>query len=449
MANIIERKSGAKSVLIVRRIERDDGRPADRLRITIGLGKCTKSDANAAARFIDDLELARRFTRSPQPATLEWIETQPDDRILSQLRKHGLITLKPEDATTAAPAAHVVTLGEWLEAYISTRKTERVKESTLITFENIRRNLLACFPADKPIESFTPGDGDTFKAFMIGREDLADATWRRRIGLARQIFNAAMRRKLIGENPFAHIASTVRGNRERFHFVSRDDYRALIEAAPDADWRAIIALSRIGGVRCPSEVLALRWSDVDWSGERLRVTSPKTEHHEGHGERIIPLFPELAEALIGAYSPDDPSEFVVNRYRDASQNLRTTFGKIIRRAGLTPWPKLFNNMRASRATELAGEYPAHVCSAWLGHSPEVAAEHYLRVRDEDFTRACAGVKRVLSDAQGGVVSRSEPGANPGFCAKKRDDARLALGCAGETGRYRARTCDLVDVDHAL
>jgi hypothetical protein len=34
-------------------------------------------------------------------------------------------------------------------------------------------------------------------------------------------------------------------------------------------------------------------------------------------------------------------------------NLRTQFERIVKRTGLTPWPKLFHAMRASRETELA------------------------------------------------------------------------------------------------
>lgn len=54
------------------------------------------------------------------------------------------------------------------------------------------------------------------------------------------------------------------------------------------------------------------------------------------------------------------------------------------RAVLTPWPKLFQNLRASRATELANEYPAHVAAAWLGHSQLIAKKHYWHVTDEHF-----------------------------------------------------------------
>ncbi len=64
--------------------------------------------------------------------------------------------------------------------------------------------------------------------------------------------------------------------------------------------------------------------------------------------------------------------------------------RIIRRAGVPAWPKLFHNLRASRETELAAEYPIHVVCAWVGHTVQIAAKHYLTVREEDFQRAAEG-----------------------------------------------------------
>ncbi len=64
--------------------------------------------------------------------------------------------------------------------------------------------------------------------------------------------------------------------------------------------------------------------------------------------------------------------------------------KIIVRAGLEPWPKTFQNCRASRQTELVARFPLHVVCAWLGNSEAVAMEHYLQVTDDDFKRAVNG-----------------------------------------------------------
>ena len=51
---------------------------------------------------------------------------------------------------------------------------------------------------------------------------------------------------------------------ERFYFLSTDVALKLLEEAHNADWRCIIGLSRFGGLRCPSEVLSLKWQDIDW-----------------------------------------------------------------------------------------------------------------------------------------------------------------------------------------
>ena len=48
--------------------------------------------------------------------------------------------------------------------------------------------------------------------------------------------------------------------------------------------------------------------------------------------------------------------------------------------------KLWQNLRASRATELAGVFPGHVASAFLGHSERVAQKHDWQVTDEDFKK---------------------------------------------------------------
>ena len=88
---------------------------------------------------------------------------------------------------------------------------------------------------------------------------------------------------------------------------------------------------------------------------------------------------------------------VDERYRQAANkpvgwknaNLRTTFEKIVKRAGLEPWPKLFHALRSSRETELAQEFPIHVVTAWLGNTPSIALRYYLLTTDSDFEKAAA------------------------------------------------------------
>ncbi len=196
-----------------------------------------------------------------------------------------------------------------------------------------------------------------------------------------------MKKRLIEEDPFSEVVAAVTGNSEKFYFLTREDSEKIYRACPDLQWRLIFALARFGGLRCPSEILLLKWSDIDWTAGRIRVRSPKTEHHQGKDIRMIPLFPELRSLLLEARADAGESEFVVTRYHDATQNLRTTFQKIVKRARLKAWPKLFQNLRSTRQTELCEEFPSHVVSAWIGNSEKVAKEHYLQVTDKHFERA--------------------------------------------------------------
>ena len=63
--------------------------------------------------------------------------------------------------------------------------------------------------------------------------------------------------------------------------------------------------------------------------------------------------------------------------------------KIISRAGYKVWPKLFQNLRSTRETELFkmtnGNVKA-VCS-WIGNSPEIAMQHYAQVTEADIQEA--------------------------------------------------------------
>jgi hypothetical protein len=135
----------------------------------------------------------------------------------------------------------------------------------------------------------------------------------------------------------------------------------------------------------------MRWGDVDWARGRIRVRSPKTEHHEGGGSRIVPIFPELRPHLESAFDEAEPgTEYVIANYRESDLNLRSRLLDIIWSAGLKEWPTLFQNMRSTRETELAESFPLHVVCKWIGNSQPVAEKHYLQVTDEHFDRAIRG-----------------------------------------------------------
>jgi hypothetical protein len=145
-------------------------------------------------------------------------------------------------------------------------------------------------------------------------------------------------------------------------------------------------------------------------------SQPKTEHHEGKASRIVPIFPELRPYLEAAKAEaakgDEHVIKIGNIRRDRYANPRTRMQKIIARAGLKPWPKLFHNLRASREAELAASHPMHVVCEWIGKTPKIASELYLRVTEADFADAAkvGEPKEAPSCAPEGSQNSTPPSA---------------------------------------
>ena len=361
MASISSDPNGRKRVLFI------DGSGS---RKAVRLGKLPIKTAASILTKIEALNAANVSNTPVDNETAAWLAKIGDD-LHGKLAAVGLTTPR-----------QTARLGEFLDVFIDNRRLSAAP-NTITNLEQAKRRLIEHFGADRDMRSITPADADGWAAALA--ENYAPATAGRTIKRARQFFKLAIRDKIVTENPFVGVKASGAANKERQHHIAADIIARVIDEAPDHEWRLIIALSRFGGLRCPSEHLALRWQDMDWARNRFRVDSSKT------GERWIPMFPELRPHLEAAFElAEKGAVYCINRYRDSNANLRTTFTKIIRRAGVKPWPKLFHNLRASRETELAATYPIHVVCEWIGNSAAIAAKHYLTVREEDFERAAQG-----------------------------------------------------------
>lgn len=273
MASITHEQNGRRTIQFV---------AGDQKRRSIRLGKVSQRMADAVKVRVEQLVTASITGHSTDDETARWVAGL-DAVMTDKLSAVGLI---PKRASS--------TLAAFIDAYIAGRNSS--KASTRTVLGHTRRCLVAHFGENKLLREISPGEADAWRSNLIGN-GLADNTVRRRCGIAKQFFRAAVRSRLIDENPFADLVAAVRENKSRFYFVTRKEADRILEHCPDAEWRLIFALCRYGGLRCPSELLALRWGDIDWANERKTVHSAKTEHHDGGDQRIRPLFPELLTPL--------------------------------------------------------------------------------------------------------------------------------------------------------
>jgi len=320
MASISDDPNGRRRILFV---------APDGSRKTIRLGKMDRKSAEAINRHVEAL-LSAKIGGQPVPRdTAAWL-TSIGESLSEKLAAIGLV----EASKRAA-------LGEFLRGFILSRAD--VKPATLEVWQQPCRNLIQFFGDDKPLRNITSGDCEQFKEWLLTQK-LAPATLAKRLSFARTFLHVARKHKLIDENPFAEVKIPTANVSIRQQFIDRDTLERLLSVA-NPTWRTIIALSRIGGLRCPSEVLSLEWRHIDWERNRIIVPSPKTDRYDGKATRTIPLFADLRTYLEEAFELAEPGQtHVIGGGHLAKANgptgwkncnLRTSFGKLIKRAGLT------------------------------------------------------------------------------------------------------------------
>lgn len=422
MASLSRSKSGEWRILVVV----GDRRPAIRLAAATPIKSARKTWA-----MVEGLAACKAGGNQPDDALAEWLKDIPD-ALHEKIVRAGLADTRQPDA--------IATLGELIERY---RATTTVKPSTMLAYEQTFAGLLDKFGKGAPLPNIGTAQVDEWRR-SLGEAGISQATISKRIFVARGLFTRAVRWGMLPSNPFGHLRPGPQDNPKRKRFVTRDEIARVLDACSSSSWRCIFALARYAGLRMPSEGLGLRWVDVDWNAGLLTVHSPKTEHHAGHAVRGVPILPELRAVLMRAFEEAEPgSVFVIPHCRDTTRNLRTQAHRIIKSAGLTPWPKTFVNLRGSFATEVAASFPAYVASAWLGHSVEIAERHYTSVRPEDFKRAVSGFGTPTGGADSGAPRAQNPtqrGATPtrtdGKPATKSPEI-LEVACVGADSRGSA------------
>jgi integrase len=368
-----------------------------------------RQQAQAVAGHIEALVAARLAGVALPNATASWLaDLGPALRL--RLADLGVIDLPGQ-----SPA-----LGPFLADYLERRKAD-LQPSTLAIIRQAASLLVRYFGEDRRLDAIGPAEALDWERWLMTQArtrnrtgGLSLATVRKRVRVAKTIFNEAVEREILARNPFAKLKGSAPASSRR-EFISAETIAKAIDYCPDAQWRLILALARWGGLRIPSELLALTWDCVDWERQRLRIPSPKTAR-AGKPYRIIPLFPEIRPYLEEVFEQAKPgTAWIITRYRTSNVNLRTQFLRILAKAGIEPWPQLFQSLRKTRATELARTFPRHVATAWLGHTEAVAERNYWTVTDADFEKALASPslpRQHRPDSLGGESQR--PDSSQGF-----------------------------------
>jgi len=249
------------------------------------LGRVTKKTAERFANNIDRLLSERRCNVGLSREVVNWL-AELDDSLYGLLVERGLVD----------PRVEAASLGSFIDCYIDgcTDVTERRRGK----LRQAKSRLIEFF-GEVELRTVTAGAAEEYSRWLL--RQVAATTAQKECQIAAQFFRHAYRKEIITRNPFDGVSVGTSTNDERLVFVPRDIVTKVMEACPDWQWRTVVALARFGGLRCSSEVALLKWSDIQWDTERFTVTSPKTKRYV-KATRLVPLFPELRDALDEAFS---------------------------------------------------------------------------------------------------------------------------------------------------
>jgi integrase len=371
-----------------------------RTRRAVYLGKLAKRRAEEIKRRIEELvELS--ITNAAKPTDLARWVAGLDDKLASKLAKVNLIDTREARPKTGLRAA-------W-DAHIQRMADEGTKQGTLLNWHCTANSVVEFCGANTELGDVTKARAQAYQAWLK-RDGLAAPTIHKYLQRARKLFAVALKNKLVSENPFDEVRQKIGRIDHRRTFVSGKDALLCMEHAPNEVWRIMIALSRFGGLRCPSETFSLRWEHIDWKELAITVVSPKSAHTT-KAERCLPMFAELKRHLERYRDcvPSSDGYLIPWEYRKRASgengwrnaNLRTTMLKIIKKAGLQPWPKPFHNLRASCQQEVATEHGLENAARWLGNDAVIAQRHYLMNTDATHQHA------ITADTFGTLQARVE------------------------------------------
>lgn len=213
----------------------------------------------------------------------------------------------------------------------------------------------------------------------------------------------AERKRFINRSPFNEVEMLEeRKERRQPHILSFDEEEKLLTVAPGL-LRALVVLILDTGLRSGREALALKWEDVNFADQSIRINQSKTLG----GIQTVPMSGRCRVELQRWRRQLGPefSEYVfANPQHPAIPlgDVRKAWSEALKAAGLEYfWLYDLRHTFASRLTE-AGVSPLFVAQI-MGHSSPSIQQTYVKAIDESRRSAISKLEALRASQVGGVT----------------------------------------------
>src|SRR6266567_146084 len=161
-----------------------------------------------------------------------------------------------------------ITLNEYLDRWFETAVKPRVREKTYQDYEGMLRRYIRPNLGERVLASMRPLDLQMAYHQMLER-GLSARTIRYTHAVLRSAMRQALQWRLLLENP-ADGVKVPQQLRNEMRALTVEQARTLLKIALTTPYGRVLAAALTTGMR-PSEYLALKWQDVDWTRQTASV----------------------------------------------------------------------------------------------------------------------------------------------------------------------------------
>ena len=173
-----------------------------------------------------------------------------------------------------------MTLGEWMDKWLDEYMIFAIRESTLDSYRNITKNQVKKYIGHKPLSSLTTADIQRFynkikkegrmKPKRDGSYELADSMVRKIHMMLHEALDTAVRERLIAKNP-TNGTTIPKTNYPEKQILGDEQLETFLEEIKKEEyWCDFFYVEIMVGLR-RGEICGLKWSDIDFSANKLRV----------------------------------------------------------------------------------------------------------------------------------------------------------------------------------
>jgi integrase len=210
------------------------------------------------------------------------------------------------ETTVTRPAGEPVTIADVTDRYLTHIERRGRKPSTRQNIESEVRVHIEPYFADRALSTITPQEINDFVIVLEGKH-LAAKTIRNVVATLSALFNFARspQRNWTSGNPCDGVELPAVPDNHDIRFLTLNDLDQLIDHTPTGDFqpldRALWRTAAMTGLR-KGELLALRWQDIDWMAQRVRVRQNYVRGEFGtpkskRSTRSVPLADEAGGEL--------------------------------------------------------------------------------------------------------------------------------------------------------